>query len=148
MGLYYCYKEVDKMDYLKPQYEYLKGRLKGKEKEYHICYESLHERSGVLTNEYFMFIPADKRFVRENTIREPYNVTALCANYDYRSKVSIDNVITNYDKKLQVVFSNGTKANKKFIDLFEGCEFYNDGKTKPIYCILEDELVGVVMPMR
>lgn len=136
------------MDYLKPQYEFLKGRLKGKINQYMLCVDDLHCRSGVLTSEYFMFIPDDKRLVRENTIREPMNVTPICANYDYNSKVVIDDIKMNYDKKLVVHFSNGTKANKKFIDLFDGCDFYNNGLKQPIYCLLNDEIVGVVMPMR
>ena len=136
------------MDYLKPQYEFLKARLKGKCNGNRICYETLHEKSGVLAEEYLMFIPEDKRLVRENTVLPPFDVTSLCADFDSRSKVSIDKVILNYNKKLQVVFSNGTKANKKFIDLFEGCEFYNNGARNPIYCLLDDEIVGVVMPMR
>lgn len=132
------------MDYLKPQYDYLKGKLKGK-LENRICVDSSHDRTGVVCNEYMMFIPDDKRYV---TGAHPLDATFITANFESNSKVDIDKIILNYNKKLQVIFSNGTKANKKFIDLFEGCEFYNNGASKPIYCLLDDEIVGVVMPMR
>lgn len=135
------------MDYLKPQYEFLKGRLKGKDNQFILCVDDLHLRSGVLTSEYFMFIPDEKRFVRENTIREPMNVTPICSKISY-TEVKVIKTQLHFDKRLVCIFDNDTKANKKFLDYFDGCKFYNDGKTKPIYCCYDDELVGVVMPIR
>lgn len=136
------------MDYIKIQTEFIKDRLNKKYKM-KMCFDSLHERYGILNDNaaLFIMIPIDDLVIKENTGLKIFDVTPVLSDFDENSEVEIE-FLKEEDKRTVAIFNNGVKANKKYLDYFKGCKFYNVGFKNIIYAVEDDIVVGGVLPIR
>lgn len=59
--------------------------------------------------------------------------------------------ITGYlieDNDTFACFDNGCKANKKYLDYFPNCSFYQHTPYTPIICKQDDTIIGCVLPIK
>lgn len=92
-----------------------------------------------------LIVPQKYRYVMVEDPSKMLNGVKIFDND--RNKLNITGYIIE-DNDTFACFDNGSKANKKYLDYFPNCSFYQDTPYRPIICKQDDTIIGCVLPIK
>lgn len=112
-----------------------------------------NEQFGVTVDGYYMVLINDCDFPFDpNKIKGNNLDVKQFLNFNFKDAQLSSNIKVIEGKKECVEIKNESEnvyINRKYLDFFDKtCTFRIDGKTKPVYVYENEELVGLIMPVR